>query len=291
MTAPHYFTADVEEYFQVSAFERYVRREQWEELPSRLAGGVGTLLDLLARRGGRGTFFVLGWVARHRPDVVRLIADAGHEVASHGYSHQRVTTLTPEAFRRDVATSKAVLEDLTGMPVLGYRAPSFSIVPGREWALDILLEEGYRYDSSLFPVRRSGYGYPGVPHDPFVVVRRGGELLEFPPGTVGWSGLRIPAGGGGWFRQFPYELTRRALRSAEQRGAAGTFYIHPWEVDPAQPRMAVPLLTRVRHYRGIHRTGPRLERLLAEFAFIAIGDRLGDFGDRADPALERVVLA
>jgi polysaccharide deacetylase family protein (PEP-CTERM system associated) len=183
-----------------------------------------------------------------------------------------VTTQTPLAFRDSIRRSKRVLEDVAGTPVLGFRAPSFSIVRGREWALDILIEEGYRYDSSLFPVRRPGYGYAGGRPDPYWLERPAGRLAEIPPATLQWCGMQLPAGGGGYFRLFPYSLVRAALRQCQHRGQPGTFYIHPWELDPGQPRFPVPWLTRVRHYGGLRRTEERLERLLAEFRFTAVRD-------------------
>ena len=192
----HHFTIDVEEYFQVSAFESRVARSEWERFESRVAGAVARLLDLLARHEARATVFVLGWVAERHAALIRTIARAGHEIASHGWDHERVTRQTPQQFRDSVRRTKAVLEDIAGAPVLGFRAPSFSIVPGREWALDILIEEGYRYDSTLFPVRRPGYGYPGGHADPHWLERPAGRLAEIPPTTLEWCGLRVPAAGG-----------------------------------------------------------------------------------------------
>jgi polysaccharide deacetylase family protein (PEP-CTERM system associated) len=268
----HHFSVDVEEYFHVSAFEPYVRRAAWEHLPSRVAVCVARMLDLLARHEAHATFFILGWVAERHPDMIRTISRAGHEVASHGWDHARVTEIDPAAFRESVRRTKLKLEELTGEPVLGFRAPSYSIVPGGEWALDVLLEEGYRYDSSLFPVRRGGgYGYPGAKRDPYWIERPGGRrLVEIPPATLRWAGLNVPAGGGGYFRLLPYALTRQALRDCERRGAPGTFYIHPWEIDPGQPHVRVPWLTHVRHYGGLARTAARLERLLLDFRFVPI---------------------
>jgi polysaccharide deacetylase family protein (PEP-CTERM system associated) len=272
----HHFSVDVEEYFQVSAFEPHVRREEWDRFPSRVGASVARILDMLARHEARATFFILGWVAARHAAMVRAISRAGHEVASHGWDHVRVTEQTPTAFRESVRRTKRTLEDLTGDPVLGFRAPSYSIVPGREWALDVLVDEGYRYDSSLFPVRRRGYGFPGGMRDPYWVTRPAGRrLAEIPPATLRWAGLNVPAGGGGYFRIFPYALTRQALRDCERRGVPGTFYIHPWEIDPGQPHVPVPWLTRVRHYSGLARTSPRLERLLFEFRFIPIRDTVG----------------
>jgi polysaccharide deacetylase family protein (PEP-CTERM system associated) len=266
MTA-HHFTVDVEEYFQVSAFERQVPRREWTSLESRVESTVDTLLNLLARHEVQGTFFVLGWLAQRYPGMVKAIAGADHEVASHGWDHRRVSEQSPEEFRVSVRRTKAVLEDIAQTPVHGYRAPSFSIQPGLEWALDILIDEGYRYDSSLFPISRSGYGYPRGKRDPHRLQRAGGALAEIPPATVRIAGVNLPAGGGAYFRLFPYGLVRAALRDFQQRGVPGTFYIHPWEIDPGQPRLPVSWATRVRHYGGLHRTVGRLERLLEEFRF------------------------
>ena len=271
----HHFTVDVEEYFQVSAFESYVSRDRWDNLPSRVALGVRCLLDLLAEHDARATFFILSWVAERQRALVREIAKHGHEIASHGTDHRRVTELTPEQFRESVRTSKRVLEDITRQPVVGYRAPSFSITRDHEWALDVLAEEGYRYDSSLFPVRRRGYGFEGGERDPHVLRRSSGALREVPPATVEVGGRVLPAGGGAYFRILPYALVTSALRGAERRGAPGTFYIHPWEVDPEQPRFTVPVTTRLRHYGGLGRTTRRLRRLLSTFRFGSIVETFG----------------
>jgi len=266
----HHFTVDVEEYFQVSAFEPYVARADWHRFESRVTGAVDALLALLDRYQARATFFVLGWVAERHPLLVKGIASAGHEVASHGWDHRRVTEQSPEQFRESVRCTKRALESLVGDPVLGFRAPSFSIVPGREWALDILIEEGYTYDSSLFPIVRRGYGYPGGARDPHLLKSRAGMLVELPPATVRRAGINFPAAGGGYFRLLPYTLTRVAFRDCARRGAPGTFYVHPWEVDPDQPRMNGSWSARTRHYGGLARTLPRLERLLAEFRFNSV---------------------
>jgi polysaccharide deacetylase family protein (PEP-CTERM system associated) len=273
----HHFSVDVEEYFHVSAFEPRVQRSDWDHFESRVTGSVSRLLELLARHDARATFFVLGWVAQRHPEVVRRIARTGHEVASHGWDHARVTEQSPLAFRNSVRRTKHALEQLIGAPVLGYRAPSFSIVPGREWALDVLIEEGYRYDSSLFPVRRPGYGYANGRPDPHWLERPAGRLAELPPTTLRRCGVTWPAGGGAYFRLLPYAVTRTAFRACERRGTPGTFYIHPWEIDPQQPRLEVPWLTHVRHYGGLRRALPRLERLLAEFRFTAIAETLAGY--------------
>lgn len=270
----HHFTVDVEEYFQVAALEPHTPRSQWDRLPRRLDVGIHLLLDLLSEHEARATFFTLGWIADRAPALVREIAERGHEVASHGSDHRHVTALTPDEFRESVRSSKRLLEDVTGNTVFGYRAPNFSIVRGGEWALDILLQENYRYDSSLFPVRRRGYGYIGGKRDPYRLELASGSLDEIPPATLGIGRAVFPAAGGAYFRHLPYSLVSAALRSAERRGVSGTFYIHPWELDPGQPRIAVPFLTRLRHYGGLARTVPRLKRLLSSFRFQPIATSL-----------------
>ena len=270
-TSVHCFTADIEEHFQVSGFEAVVRPEDWTRHESRVQRNVDVLLTMLAQRSAHGTFFVLGWIGERQPELVRAIVDAGHEVASHGQDHRRVTHQSPAAFRASVRQSKAILESASGQPVTGFRAPSFSIVPGFEWAFDVLLEEGFRYDSSLFPIRRpGGYGYPASPRGPHWIERPGGRLLELPLTTLRWMGLNLPAAGGAYFRIFPYALTRAAFAGCARNGVPGVFYVHPWELDPAQPRIPAPLVSRVRHYAGLHRTHSRLDRLLREFSFVSI---------------------
>jgi polysaccharide deacetylase family protein (PEP-CTERM system associated) len=276
VTAPnrvaHHFTVDVEEYFQVSALAPFVSRATWDTIPTRLMVGMHPILEMLARHNVRGTFFVLGWIAKRYPKLVQEFAAAGHEIASHGYGHERIPDLTPEQFRESVRDSKRILEDITGMPVLGYRAPSFSILRGSEWALETLVEEGYVYDSSLFPVRRSGYGYLNGQRDPHRLELSAGTLHEVPPSTLAWRRQLIPAAGGGYLRLLPYQLVRAGLASAEARSVPGTFYIHPWELDPEQPRVAVPFKTRIRHYGGLKLVQRRIQRLLEEFRFGPIAE-------------------
>ena len=266
------FTVDVEEYFQVGALEPFVPRERWSSYPSRVEQSVDILLELLAERGATGTFFTLGVVAERNPEVVKQISAAGHEVASHGWSHRRVTSLSPAEFREEIARSRDLLSELSGQPIRGYRAPNFSIVSGWEWAFDILIQEGYSYDSSVFPGRHRTIA-PDEP-GPFTIERTSGDLLEVAMTPATYAGLRMPAGGGAWFRLLPYSLTQRALTQAAQRGQPGVFYIHPWEVDPDQPRVAVNSRTRIRHYGGLRRTVPRLRRLLSEFSFVSIAQWL-----------------
>ena len=271
----HVFTVDVEEYFHVHAFDGAVERDQWETLPSRVGTAVRSLLDLLDAANAEATFFVLGWVAEREPALVREISDRGHEVASHGSSHRRIEELGPDAFRREARRSKQLLEDITGRPVLGFRAPSFSVVPGTEWALEILAEEGYGYDSSIYPIRRPGYGYPGAGRDPHLVRTDSEPLLELPLATLRFAGMTLPAGGGAYFRFCPYALFRRALGQSADAGRPGVFYIHSWEIDPGQPRLPVSWVTRLRHYRNLANTGERLTDLMSDFTFTSVRSRFG----------------
>ena len=279
MSIEHVFTVDVEDYFQVYAFEGVVDRSQWDGYPTRVVRNTEVILELLDRYSASGTFFTLGWVAKKHPELIRRIVDAGHEIASHGWWHRKVTSLTRDEFREDCHSSRAILEQVSGQAVRGFRAPSFSITPGLEWAFDVLLETGYLYDSSLFPIRRMNYGYPKTPPLPHLIHRDKGDLLEFPLATTRVGSAQIPAAGGGYFRQFPYMITRRGFREYTQAKIPGVFYIHPWELDPEQPRMQVSWLTQVRHYRNLHRTVPRLERLLSEFRFTSIA-RLLEHGGK-----------
>lgn len=267
--AEHVFSVDVEEYFQVSAFDAVVDRSAWQEMPTRIEAAVEVLLEMLARHGATATFFTLGWLAERHPSLIRRIASAGHELASHGWSHRRVSALTPDEFREEVRHSKRCIEDIAGVEVTGFRAPSFSIGTGESWAFDVLIDEGYRYDSSVFPIRRPGYGQPRAPTAPYVIVRPGGLLLELPLATLDVWGMRIPAAGGGYLRHFPLAVIRAALRARARHGGA-MFYVHPWELDPGQPRLPVPPLTRIRHYTGLRRTRARIDSLLGEFRFTTV---------------------
>ena len=283
----HHFTVDVEESFHASALESFVDRADWETLPSRVEGAVRQLVDLLAEHRTRATFFVLGWLAERRPQMVRDLAAQGHEIASHGLDHKRVTQMGAEEFRLSVRDSKRQLEDVSGQAVLGYRAPSFSIVRGGEWALDVLVEEGYVYDSSLYPVRRPGYGFAGGHRDPHLIQTAAGPLHEFPPTTLRAGPAILPVGGGAYFRHLPFGFVGSGLEAAQRRGAPGTFYIHPWELDRDQPHIDVPFLTRMRHYGHIDRTVPRLRRLLSRFRFQPIAATL----ERGGPAADSVGLS
>ncbi len=263
----HHFSVDVEEFFHGTAFEPYVPRSSWAGLPRRSPGVIDRLLEVLDEVDVKATFFIVGWLAELEPEMVRRCARAGHEIASHSWDHRTVTAQSPDAFRDSVRRNKAHLEDLSGSPVTGFRAPSFSIIPGAEWAFDVLLEEGYRYDSSLFPIRgHPTYGYPESPPDPHMIRRPAGSLVEIPATTFEIAGRRLPASGGAYFRFFPYAYLRSAFRQSEDRGASATFYIHPWELDEAQ-EVDAPLRTRVRAFYGLRHTWARTRRLLNDFEF------------------------
>lgn len=259
------FTIDVEDYFQVSAFESAVGKQQWASMPSRVQANTERILELLALHNVQATFFVLGWVAERAPQLVKQIAEQGHEVASHGREHIRVTEQSPAQFRQDIIWTKALLEDLTGQPVLGYRAASFSIGASNLWALDVIAEAAYQYSSSIYPVHHDLYGMPDAPRFPYRVSY--GKLLEIPITTVRLLGRNIPCGGGGYFRLFPYSFSRWAFRRVNAHELQpGVFYFHPWEIDPEQPRIdGISRKARFRHYLNLGRMQQRLQRLLNDF--------------------------
>jgi polysaccharide deacetylase family protein (PEP-CTERM system associated) len=259
-------TVDVEEHFQVEAFAGVIPRDRWEALPSRVEANTQRLLDLFARAGVRGTFFTLSWVAERHPALIRRIVAGGHELASHGHGHARVPTLGPDGFRADIRRARQMLQDIGGVDVLGYRAPTFSLGPDTPWAYDILAEEGYRYSSSIYPIRHDLYGAPDAPLQPFHPDGR--PLLEIPMTATPLLGRNLPCAGGGFFRLLPYGIFRLGLLRVNRGGRAGIFYTHPWEVDPGQPRVAgAGRLSRFRHYLNLSATAGRLERLLADFAW------------------------
>lgn len=276
----HCLSFDIEEHFQVSNFASTIPRGDWERLESRVERNVYRILDLLSNRSVRATFFVLGWVAERHPQLIRRLAAAGHEVASHGYGHQLVTEQRPAVFRDDVRKAKAVLEDIIGQPVLGYRAPSFTIKSETQWALPILVEEGYVYDSSIFPVIHDRYGMPGAVPWCHEISTTSGILWEVPPSTYGILGGRFPVAGGGYFRLVPYSLLRLMLRRVVATGNPLVMYLHPWELDPEQPRMDGPLFSRFRHYLNIEKTEPRLRALLSDFRFGPVRDAIVPIRER-----------
>lgn len=269
------FTVDVEDYFHVAALASAIPRTTWSEREYRVERNTECLLQLLAERGVHGTFFILGWVAERSPGLVRTIAAAGHEVACHGYSHELIYRQSREEFRQETARAKGLLEDAIGRPVHGYRAASFSIVRQTLWALDELIDLGFRYDSSIFAIRHDRYGIPDAsPMPGRVTAPSGRSILEFPMAPANFFGLKIPVTGGGYFRIFPYRLTLAGLRRINAAGRPFAFYLHPWEIDPEQPRVRVGTLSRFRHYTNLARCQERLRRLLGEFAFCPMGQVL-----------------
>jgi polysaccharide deacetylase family protein (PEP-CTERM system associated) len=299
-------TIDVEDYFHVSAFEAVSPPSMWESCEFRVDRNTVKVLAILAESEVKATFFVLGWVAIRFPELVRRIAAEGHEIASHGYGHRRVGTQSRAEFREDVYSSKTLLEDLSGQEILGYRAPSYSIGLNSLWAYDELMEAGYLYDSSVFPVSHDFYGIPDWPRFPFCVVR-GGEgqwapdesgaeaplpgsgcrMLEIPITTLNLCGRNLPIAGGGYFRLFPYEVTRWGLRRINcHEGLPFVFYIHPWELDPEQPRMAgASWKSRMRHYLNLGQTEGRFRKLLEDFSFVPVRKSLAEAEDRGEDCL------
>lgn len=268
-------SVDVEDYFQVAALSGAIKVEQWESIPSRVENNTRRLLDLFDRHAIKVTHFVLGWVAERFPELVREIDMRGHEVASHGYSHQLVYNQSPELFREETSKSKVILEDILGKPVLGYRAASYSITKESLWALDILCELGFKYDSSIFPIRHDRYGIPdaeSLPHK--LKTPKGSEIVEFPLTTSRLFGLKMPAAGGGYFRLYPYTLSKYLLKRVEKAGRPIVFYLHPWEIDYEQPRVDVTGLSRFRHYNNLDKCEQRLEKLLEDFRFSTMTDVL-----------------
>lgn len=270
----HCLSFDIEEHFQVSAFASPIRRRHWDSFGSRVEGNTDKILAMLEERQVRATFFILGWVARKHPQLVKKIAKQGHEVASHGYAHELITSQTPSIFRGDVQKAKDILENILGAAVHGYRAPSFTITKETQWALPILAEEGYVYDSSIFPINHDRYGLPGAKAWYHQVQTISGSIWEVPPSTVELAGMRVPIAGGGYFRLYPYALLRRLLGRASEQGGPLVIYLHPWELDPGQPRMSGPLLSRFRHYLNLNKTAGRLSQLLRDFSFAPIREAI-----------------
>ena len=261
-------TCDVEDYFQVSAFAPYIARDSWDARECRVEANIDRILALYERHGVRATFFTLGWIAERYPNVVRRIVAGGHELASHGYGHLRASDQSRAEFDNDIRSSKALLEDIGGQEVLGYRAPSFSIGHGNLWALDALREAGYRYSSSIYPIAHDHYGMPDAPRFAFYPNGPDG-LLEVPVTTVRIRGRNLPAGGGGYFRLLPYALSRWMMEKVNREdGEPALFYFHPWEIDPGQPRPeGLGAKARFRHYVNIGRMEKRLEQLARDFAW------------------------
>jgi polysaccharide deacetylase family protein (PEP-CTERM system associated) len=282
------FTVDVEDYFHVSGFASRIRRSDWKDFPCRVVANTQRILKLLAEAEVRATFFVLGWVAHRYPQIVREIKAAGHEIGNHSYWHRLVYNLTPDAFRDDLRLANRVLQDITGEPVVAFRAPSFSITNRSLWALEILAAEGFHYDSSVFPIRHHRYGIPSAERMPHMLRTDAGDLQEFPPSACQFGKLRLPVGGG-YFRLYPGWLTRFCVRRINARQQPVMFYLHPWEIDQHQPRVRASRTSRFRHYVNLGRTESRLQQLMRMFRFGSMTDALSEFQRAADAQKARTI--
>jgi polysaccharide deacetylase family protein (PEP-CTERM system associated) len=270
-------TFDLEDYFHVGAFADQIQEDHWNSYESRVQANTDTILQLLEDHHCKATFFVLGWVAEKQPQLVKRIAEMGHEIACHSNRHRRVYELTPQEFREDTLRAKNVLEDACGRPVRGYRAPSFSIGSNSLWAFEVLTELGFTYDSSIFPVRHPNYGMPHAPRFPFLIRSSKGDLLEFPMPTLALAGHRSPLGGGAYLRLLPYWYTKWGIRFInQQEEQPACVYLHPWELDARQPRMNGSASAHLRHYKGLRGTEGKLRRLLADFEFVPLGEFVTD---------------
>jgi polysaccharide deacetylase family protein (PEP-CTERM system associated) len=272
-TIQNYLTVDVEDYFQVAAFESIISPDEWPDYECRVVNNTTSILDLFAEHGVKATFFVVGWIADRYPDLVRKIDKHGHEIACHSYWHRKIYDLSPEEFLLDTRRSKETLEQIIGKRVDGYRAPSYSVTQQSLWALDILSELGFRYDSSIFPVYHDNYGIPDAPRFAYALNEQ--NMMEYPISTVQFPGINLPIAGGGYFRLFPYWFTRMALRQINRKEEQPfIFYFHPWEIDPGQPRINNACAkSRFRHYLNLKKTRSRLEKLLNDFSFQPIAGR------------------
>jgi len=277
-TITNALTVDVEDYFQVSAFSSNIERSAWDTCESRVEANTRKVLQLFDQFDYKATFFILGWVAERYPQIVENIYEKGHEVACHGYSHQLIYNQSQKKFADETVKAKKILEDITQTPVLGYRAASYSITQKSMWALDILVDSGFTYDSSIFPVHHDRYGIPGAEDKPHQLTTPSGQrLVEFPISTKSYFGYRLPVGGGGYFRIYPYAFSRMALKSINQNlRRPFIFYLHPWEVDPDQPRIESSWLSRFRHYNNLEKCEARLTKLLSDFQFSTVLQVLSD---------------
>lgn len=279
MTLAHALSIDVEDWFQVLNMAHRIDRADWDRLELRCIASTRELLALLAQRQARATFFFLGWIAERAPELVREVRDAGHEIASHGYDHRLLSDLGQEGFREDLARTAGILEAVAGVRPEVFRACTWSVTARTPWAIDELLAAGYRIDSSIYPIRHPDYGVHGAPSRPYRLSGRdGAELVELPPLCWDVLGRRVPVGGGGYLRLFPTWFLRRGLVQQEQRGVPGCIYLHPWEVDPDQPRQSLGLLRGFRHYVNLRRTLGKLDRLLREFRFTTVSAAVAQFG-------------
>ncbi len=278
----HAMTIDVEDYFHVAAFNDVIAPEDWGRIKSRVEANTYRFLELIDAKNVKATFFMLGWVADKHPALVREIAALGHEIACHGYSHQLIYRQSPEVFREETLRSKSLLEDQAQTPIKGYRAASYSVTEASLWALDTIAEAGFTYDSSIYPIKHDNYGLQGGPETPYQIrLQNGVTLLEFPITTARVAGMSLPVGGGGYFRIYPYWLTERLLkRRCGAVDAPFVFYLHPWELDPEQPRVeGARALSRFRHYTNLHKVGDRLTQLMTEFSFAPMCQVLEQLSD------------
>lgn len=271
----HVLSIDLEDYFQVEAFADVIDRREWESFPSRVVGNCHRLLDIFDHHQVKATFFVLGWVAKRFPELVREVHDRGHELACHSYWHRKIYSLSPTEFRADTRLAREVIQQAASVAVSGYRAPTWSVTSDSLWALDILAEEGFTYDSSIFPIHHDLYGVPGASRYPWTYASACGKtLLELPPATVPVLGANMPAAGGGYFRILPLSFTEWAFRHFEGADKSLVFYLHPWEIDPDQPRIRGSLKSRLRHYTNLASTQERLERLLQRYSFQTFAEHI-----------------
>ncbi len=284
MTVHNAFTVDVEDYYQVSAFAKRIDRKSWSQYPERVVANTRSILELLQQADVKATFYVLGWVADRHPYLVREIAAAGHELGSHSYWHRLVYEMTPEEFRDDLRQSKQAIENAAGAPVTTYRAPSFSITQRSLWALDVLAEEGFRSDSSIFPVYHDRYGIPNAERRLHPLETASGAIWEFPPSVVRIAGMNLPVSGGGYFRLYPLRLSRRWLSHINRRDEPFVFYVHPWEIDPDQPRLGIgSRMTKFRHYVNLESTHVKLQRLVRSFRFCPLTEVIRRVTKQAEP--------
>jgi len=269
-------TIDVEEWFQVANLQKKISYEDWNRCESRVLVNIERILELLFNHNVRATFFILGWIAEKRPEVVQMIHDAGHEIATHGYSHRSVTELTPEEFKTELEKSIEILEKISGQKVMGFRAPNYSIVPETIWACQILTDLGIKYDSSIFPVKHDRYGFLCAPRFPFFIdLKEHGELIEFPLSTIRMFGNNIPVAGGAYLRLYPYWFIRMAIKRLNNTGKPAIVYLHPWEIDVDQPRVKLSFISKFRHYGNLMMMQTKLTRLLNDFEFAPVREILG----------------
>ena len=286
----HGLSFDIEEHFQVAAFDCPARRRHWNVFQSRVEQNTQKILDLLEFHSIKATMFILGWVAERHGHLIKRIARAGHEIACHGYAHELITSQGPSDFREDVKKAKGILEDLTGEPVLGYRAPTFSITRETEWALPILVEEGFQYDSSIVPILHDYYGIPGANPKIHSISTGSGNIWEMPPSTCRVGVIQTPIGGGGYFRLIPYRVLGYLLKRVEAQGQPLIMYLHPWEFDPDQPRMKGSFISSFRHYLNLATTKQRLVQLLKDFEFGPMRSLIPDLDYQFGKANKKVAM-